>query len=214
MNCLLPKKVARNKCWSGAIHNYSAILTSAPPDSPGKKYITSSDQALVAVLYENCGQRFPYLASLGNKKFDRCHPQYQSAYSSSESGSQKFGGWSVEGRERYKEILTWVRKSKKAGRAVPLETSILAEIQKELDITPGEDKKRKSREPQDFENDERAHAPVGVESDDMKDLDDEDVSTPKYRAPPKKKSKKSKKKSNSRAQNYEGSGQETKKDED
>lgn len=189
----LLSKVAGNKRWSQGIRNWGLISTHGPPDSPGKKYITSSDEALVAVLYENCGQRFPYLASIGSQKHDRFHPQYQSAYSSSESGSQKFGGWSLEGRERYAKILTAVRKAKKNGAAIPLEKSILEEIQVDLGLKDKlEDKKRKGRVPLDFEDDERGHAPVGVESDAMSELEDEDdfdsqAFTPKYRAPPKKK---------------------------
>ena len=66
--CLLPK-VCGNKRWGVTIRNFGTISGHAPVDTPKKKYVTTSNEALVQVLFENCGQRFPYLASLERRKF-------------------------------------------------------------------------------------------------------------------------------------------------
>lgn len=212
--CLLPKATGNGR-WGASIRNWGCISDHAPPDSPGKKYVTSSDEALIAVTMENCAQRFPYLAALKNgQSFDRYAPEYQSAYTCAESGSQKFGGWSLEGRARYTDMLAWIRKAKKNGRSLALEREILAEIQEELGIEPGDGKKKKARVVMDFENDARAHAPVGVESDAMSEIDDDESDelqtyTITFRAPPKKKPKKDKKKSSGKGRADDGSASES-----
>lgn len=66
----------------------------------------------------------------------------------------------------------------------------------------------------DFENDARAHAPVGVESDAMSEIDDDESDelqtyTVTFRAPPKKKPKKDKKKSSGKGRADDGSASES-----
>jgi hypothetical protein len=65
---LLPK-VCGNKHWGATIRQYGLISEHAPIENPKQKYVTSSDKALVMLLMENCGQRFPYLASLPRHKY-------------------------------------------------------------------------------------------------------------------------------------------------
>ena len=57
---LLPK-VAGKANWSQSKRHCGAISSAVHPDDPTKKCITTSDEALVALLCENCGQRFPVL---------------------------------------------------------------------------------------------------------------------------------------------------------
>ena len=56
---LLPK-VAGQKRWGYSIRNYGCIASHSPPGENQPNYITSSDEALVIILYENCAQRWPY----------------------------------------------------------------------------------------------------------------------------------------------------------
>jgi hypothetical protein len=131
---LLPK-VCGNKRWGATIRQYGLISEHAPIENPNQKYVTSSDEALVMLLMENCGQRFPYLASLPWRKYTQKdladqakHKLYQSAYSNSKAGSIKWGGWGPDGRKHFSQLMVaiWEACRKKGVRV--LELGILKEI--------------------------------------------------------------------------------------
>ena len=204
--CLLPK-VCGNKRWGIPIRNYGLILTHAPVNSK-KKYVTSSDEALVLLLYENCGQRFPYVAKLGKRgkgqkltPVEKKHPEYQSAYSNAQSGQQKWGGWDLESRQRFKEILDHISIARRKPETEALETGILKEIRVEAGLESGDNKKQKSDGLSSYDIDHTKIAKVCVESDEY-DTDQEEKKkefTPfagKYRGTGPKKS------TNTKAQKY------------
>ena len=148
--CLLPK-VCGNKRWGVTIRNFGTISGHAPVDTPKKKYVTTSDEALVQVLFENCGQRFPYLASLERKKFtseekeeQRENSKYTSAYSSANVGQEKFGGWNALGRKRFYDLCVHIRDVRRNPETLALESEILEEIQAEAGLDKKKDKKRKA----------------------------------------------------------------------
>ena len=148
--CLLPK-VCGNKRWGVTIRNFGTISGHAPVDTPKKKYVTTSDEALVQVLFENCGQRFPYLASLERKKFtneekeeQRANSKYTSAYSSANVGQEKFGGWNALGRKRFYDLCVHIRDVRRNPETLALESEILEEIQAEAGLDKKKDKKRKA----------------------------------------------------------------------
>ena len=148
--CLLPK-VCGNKRWGVTIRNFGTISGHAPVDTPKKKYVTTSDEALVQVLFENCGQRFPYLASLERKKFtseekeeQRENSKYTSAYSSANVGQEKFGGWNAAGRKRFYDLCVHIRDVRRNPETLALESEILEEIQAEAGLDKKKDKKRKA----------------------------------------------------------------------
>ena len=96
---LLPKCVGSQN-WGQSIRLYGTISQHFPPDDPKRKYITSSDEALVLLLYENCGQRFPYHAKCKAKGEtpDAEHANNQSKWSNNQSGQVKWGGWPLAGQ--------------------------------------------------------------------------------------------------------------------
>ena len=173
--------VAGSKRWSKNIRCYGCISSHTFPDNTALKYITSADEALVAILYENCGQRWPFLAeqAKGNPtyqvtKADKADKRYNSAYSDTKAGQKKYGGWNETGRERFENLEKKFRVAKKKEHVKDLEKEILALIQKEENIGTGK-KKRKERKLDKFEqrNDWRK---VGVESDALSDIEGEDES--------------------------------------
>lgn len=55
---------AKKTDWGANIRNHGTISGHHPPDNPDYKYITPTHEAIVLAMYENCGQRFPYMAEV------------------------------------------------------------------------------------------------------------------------------------------------------
>ena len=74
---LLPCVAGKFK-WGHTIRCYTTITSGKSPENQ-EKYITSSDEAFVLIVYENCGQRFPYTAKCKkrNRDANKSHPKYQ-----------------------------------------------------------------------------------------------------------------------------------------
>ena len=193
---LLSKVGGKNK-WGHTIRCYGTISKHAPPDDPKRKYITSSDEALVLVLYENCGQRFPYTAECAakNQTADKSHPRYQSKWSDSRAGQCKWGGWNLEGRKRYIELRDKISKAKRKEHVAAVEAHVLSEIQAKYKIGTKPAARKKGPNPKDFEGKEEGYAPFGVESDEetegeVEGQEEEEVNSDfeeldeEYQAPP------------------------------
>lgn len=111
---LLPKVTGKFR-WGHGIRYTGIISKHTHPDDPKTKYISASDEALVLLIYENCGQRFPYVAEChkNNVDVDQSDPKYQAKWSDSTQGQAKFGGWNFAGRERFgniRRVLAKVRR--------------------------------------------------------------------------------------------------------
>ena len=92
---LLPA-VCKNHQWGHTKRLAGLISFYAPLENSKDKHITSSDKAMVGIIYENCGKRFPFLAKLEEKFDQNVHtlvPDYQAKWSSSSKGQCQFGGW-------------------------------------------------------------------------------------------------------------------------
>lgn len=175
---LLPK-MAGSKRWGYSIRNYGCISSYCYPDSD-TKYITSSDEAMIVVMFENCGQRFPYAAKCTKKgeKIKEDHPDNQAKYSDSTAGQSKYGGWNLEGRTRYNKIRKLISKAKRDRKKEikAIEKLTLKELRSKNGLNKKKSLKRKGRTPKDFEGKEEAKtAMVGVESDDETDIEAEEI---------------------------------------
>ena len=164
---LLPKVGGKNS-WGHSIRCYGTISKHTLPDDPKKKYITSSDEALVLVLYENCGQRFPYSADCQKKglKVDKSHKKYQSRWTDARAGQCKWGGWNLKGRMRYIELRGKISKAKRKEHVQAVEAHALGEIQAKYNIGTRQPAKKKGAKVKDFEGKEEGFATFGVESSD------------------------------------------------
>ena len=94
---LLAKVTGKGR-WGQGIRCHGTISEHTCPDGTRGKYISSSDEAMVLLCLENGEQRFRCCleCETGEKKtkVDAYHPRYQTRWSSSNSGQNKYGGWS------------------------------------------------------------------------------------------------------------------------
>ena len=137
--------ICRNHQWGQSKRLYGHISTHAPLDDRKDKYVTATDESFVAIVYENCGQRFPFLAKLLEEdvKFNEAthgkDPQYQAKWSSSTKGQSKFGGWDDAAILRFDQIATLVSLARKreAAHLNAVETAALNQIQGKKRIEDG-----------------------------------------------------------------------------
>ena len=155
--------------WGHNIRNYVTISKGTHPNDSTKKYITSTDEALVAVIMENCEKRFPYTAELFKQnititKDHRGNANYRARYSDAQSGQSTFGGWNLAGRSRFGQIRKAIVSAKRKDHVDAMEKEILRLIREKN--KPG-GKKRKSGVPMDFEGVAEAKVSfLDVDSDD------------------------------------------------
>ena len=195
----LLSKVGGKNVWGHTIRCYGTISQHAPPDDLNRKCITSSDEALVLVLYENCGQRFPYTAECIAKgaKPDMNHKRYQSRWSDSRAGQCKWGGWNLNGRKRYIELRSKISKAKRKDHVAAVEAHCLSELQAKHNIGTSRSSRKKGSKAKDFEGKEEGFASFGVESDEETEGEEEEVPSDfeeledNYRAPPPKAARRS-----------------------
>ena len=165
-HCLV--KIAGQKNWGQNVRRYCPISSGHPADDPKKKYITSSHEAFLVLCYENCGQRFPYMAekAMLGKEVNKMSQRYQSKYTRPNVGQQTWGGWDAPSRYRYIELVKAIKKAKREPHVAELERTILLMIQLEHNIVEdGTGAPTSATEPEIFETDPKYHADFGVESD-------------------------------------------------
>ena len=190
---LLPCIVGKHN-WGNNIRKYSLIHNGHFPDNDKKKYITTSDEALLIVLMENCSQRFPYAyeCKKNGESEDKSCDRYQSAWSDDNAGQKQYGGFHPDGRERYRKIHKKLSKLKRMPHVDALEKMILAQI------TNGGPETNVKGAPESGNKVRPKIVTVALLDSDAEDVDGEDDSdiedfTPTFQKPKAKKAKKSKK---------------------
>lgn len=164
---LLPK-VTGKYVWGHSIRNYGTISAHTYPDDPKKKYITSSDEALVLTCYENGGQRFPYSAKCekNGRKPDKSSAQFTTRWSDAAVGQNKWGGWSAEGRKRYNTLRSVISKAKRKPHVAAVESFALKAIQKKNGINQGKAEKTRAADVLNLDTTEATNWSILAESDD------------------------------------------------
>ena len=192
---VLLTKVAGGSRWGHSQKYYGRISDHAPPDDAKNPYITVGDEAMVVLMWENCGQRFPYAVKClkeGTKE-NKDAPEYQSKYSDSTCGQDKFGGWNAAGRIRFKELKRGIAKSKKlrAEAIKEIETKALKDLQEKHKINLDKKSGRKGRTVKDYEENSDCEVEFGDYVGGDSDAEDTDVEEfdGKFPAPPEKKAK-------------------------
>jgi hypothetical protein len=199
---LLPK-VTGKYAWGQGIRTSGTICEHKDPDT-GKKYISSSDEAMVLLCMENGEQRFKYCleCELKGEKADQHDEQYGTRWSSSSAGQNKFGGWTQKGRTRFIELCKKISKAKKKPHVKDLEESILRQIREDanMKVDPTD---KSVLGPMEFAEDTYGYVGVWEGSDeetegegeesDIEDLDDSFLKPKARSGKGKKKSKEDKK---------------------
>ena len=129
--------ICRNHQWGQTKRLHGHISTHTPPNDSKDKYVTVTDESFVGIVYENCGQRFPFLAGLAAKNvaYDQqihaSDPLYQAKWSSSTKGHCKHGGWDHKAVVRFDKIAKLVARNrlKDADHLEEVETAALNRIQ-------------------------------------------------------------------------------------
>ena len=142
-SCLLPA-VAGKLNWGYTIRNFMTITGGVHPDDTSKKFVTSSDEALVLAIYENCGQRFPYTAQckLDNVPVDFAHANYPSKWTDNAAGQCEWGGWNKAGRKRYRDLRKSIAGKKRQPHVLALERRLLRRFRRKLASKPVVPRKR------------------------------------------------------------------------
>lgn len=161
-------KVAGKERWGYNIRNYGTITGHTYPDDPSKRYITSSDEALAVLLYENMSKRLPYVAECmkHKRKPDVDHEDYQSKWSDPAAGQCKWGGWNAEGRKRFNQLQTAISRAKRQPQVAGLEKKFLGMLQTKYNIGTKTGATKKGRTPKDFEGNLDAITSILGDSDD------------------------------------------------
>lgn len=111
---------------------YHTISGGHFPGDEAKKYVTSSDEALVLLMYENYKKRWPYSfrCSQKNKEPNTQSKKYKVEWSDNTSGNSQWGGWESKGRARFKELAETVAKCRQKKYNGSLEKQALRRIRK------------------------------------------------------------------------------------
>ena len=98
--------------WGHGMRYYHTISGGHFPGEEAKKYVTSSDEALVLLMYENYRKRWPYTfkCSQNNKEPDTKSNKYKVEWSDNTSGNSQWGGWDPKGRAKFKELAETIAK--------------------------------------------------------------------------------------------------------
>jgi hypothetical protein len=85
-----------------------------------KPYISPSTEAFVLIAFENNAVRWPYQVNVLDKipkkeqtLEQKNHPSHQPKYSDPKAGQCRWGGWSLEGRQRLAEVTAQIAKHQK-----------------------------------------------------------------------------------------------------
>lgn len=173
-DCLLPQVTGNNRDWQPGIRHYATISEAAPQDTPAKLYMTASHEAFAATHYNS--YRDSWLEQWQLKKANpgksiipakirppgvddsveflvgatsiRCYAaKYKAKWTSSDTGAERTGGWSKEGKKAYQDLLVEVKKARSVAQNRQKEQILLDSLRKNLGLTATsyEEERRKKR---------------------------------------------------------------------
>ena len=133
--------------WGIKMRFFGTITGHAPLDNPDDKYIMDSDETLIVLMWENCSKRFPYVAKCKKNevKYDPTNPNYQTRWSNSSAGQNKFGGWNDDGRARFVELCRAIKTAKRKEHVLDLEESHFEGNPGQVLQSPGRGRRRRGQ---------------------------------------------------------------------
>jgi hypothetical protein len=131
---LLPKMVgAKEWCVSKRYYN---TISSATDETTGDLLISNSDEAMTAVLWDNCHDRWITLynwtqlaAHAGAKQ-----PNLAGKYTETDKGQCMWGGWKNEGLEVFNTTFLEVKRVRKTTECADLEDKTLVKLKEKHEI--------------------------------------------------------------------------------
>ena len=110
--------IASNKRWGKGKRHYNCLSTARPNNDPAETlYVTPSDEAYAVVVWENYAPFWTWKAEIKAAKReptqeDLKDPRSEPAYTKPKGGVAEWGGWSKEGRKRYRTLLEEIKVTK------------------------------------------------------------------------------------------------------
>ena len=137
---LLPKQVG-SLVWSKDTRNYETICNAKRRDITSLNMITSDDEAFTVLVVENSYDR--WVKEMERKEDDdetdsnsnKKKHSFNGRFTTTDSGQVEWGGWSEEGRKRFKSYVVANRKAREDPATPVLEQLMLARLKKKHKIS-------------------------------------------------------------------------------
>ncbi len=150
-------RIAGKPLWDQNIRHHGIISTHTPENSPTKPYIMAGTEAFICVLFQNCYDKWVYIAEQrkkGNNKLDRKHPRMKCPYTDSDAGQKRWGGWNDVGRKRFKFYEEKIREARRGKHVLGVEKACLARLRVHHKIEEREAKRGNKGTKRPLEDDE------------------------------------------------------------
>ena len=158
---LMPKFTGNGKEFSTRIRYYETISTAKTNDTFDLPDMTVESEAFGYLVYENNYKRWPcqwqlekdhpdkeaktQVLSKRKKDFEpkdgykyffvEEHKDLGTPYTNPDAGQQQFGGWLLEGLERYMKLVKHIRRARASPEGQAWEAKLLEELRKSRNIT-------------------------------------------------------------------------------
>ena len=144
---VLLMKVVGKRHWDKHIRHYNTIQEAKHMDErTDPRCITHSSEAFLVLLVENCRTKWIHLSdeSRDGKVHDPTNKKLIVPFVTRDAGQQQWGGWSLAGRKRFKELREKIADAQKQDHVLQLEKNCLERLRLKHEIDE-RDQKRKSR---------------------------------------------------------------------
>jgi hypothetical protein len=147
----LVTKCAGHSYWGPSKRNHLLMSTGSldEDNKDAPPLVTASDEAFIAVLWENCYKKWLYKEECKRKNVepDEKHDSMKTPYTNAKSGKKDFGGWNADGIKRYDELCGQIEENRKkqAKYIKGVEEDALERIQKAEKVTEKEVQRKKKK---------------------------------------------------------------------
>jgi len=160
----LPAALGHSKLYTASERRYATVSECAPKDKPKKKHVTIENEAFAVLTFENNIKKWEYYEKLRPKygrkvRFIPCKKQNKTdpdkieecvvggkqairiysddcrgQYTLADSGQSKYGGWSLQGLERYNELKEMADQGRENPKCKEIEEVSLAQVRNKYNI--------------------------------------------------------------------------------
>ena len=149
-NILLPK-CSGHLLWGPSKRHYClpSSGTADEFDPEASALVTPSDEAFMAILWENCCNKWWHKEECKRNKVepDSEHEAMKTPYADAKGGQKRFGGWNADGIKKYNQICAQIAQNRidQAEYIKAVEEEALKRIQKAEKVDLDKKKKKKKR---------------------------------------------------------------------
>jgi len=149
-------KVNFKEWWDKDVRHYKTISKAKNEEYNNYASIDAGTEAFLFVLYENCYDKWQYLAECDKegKKYDPKDPRMNCPYTDSDVGQNKYGGWNRAGRQRWIKVREKVQEARERDHVADMEEACLARIQEAEGVGKNDKPKKKRKRYQNEDSDD------------------------------------------------------------